>query len=151
MAKYHDELEYDFAVKLPGEDFGELWRRRRWRKLLNLIDHLPRDTYYHQAVSLDEEHAMLLAESGALDAVTEAWAPPMATYSPEVEMILMVVNELKSLRQTLVAVNSTTSTPEPKFLPGPKTAFDKIEAMRRERKHRDLVARVLPHKAGTIT
>lgn len=157
VGKYRDELEYDFAAHLPGENFGQLWRRRRWRKLMGLIDRLPRNSYYHLAIANDEEHAQMLADAGLLDKKEgsgEEWAPAMQTYTAEAELLVLVINELKSLRHVMVALKSQSPPAEPKWVKGPRTAIDRISAThyreRRQASHQKLVARMLPHKADRI-
>lgn len=133
----------------------ELWQRRRWRYLLNLIDHLPQNSYFHQAVSLDEEHAAMLAAAGAFEHKDgeASWSPPIATYSPEVEAAWTIVNELRALRHTMIAMKSKTPPAPPEMIPRPKTAFDKYASNSNEtraKKHRELAARVLPHKRAQL-
>ena len=42
LSRYGESIEADLALK--GWDLTELWRARRWRFVLNLVDHLPRDS-----------------------------------------------------------------------------------------------------------
>lgn len=92
----------------------------------------------------------MLADAGAFDTQEGAakWAPSMATYSAEVEVMWSVVNEIRLLNHTLTAVNSKTAPKAPDLVPAPRTAFAQYRSgswQTREKKHRKLVARVLPH------
>jgi hypothetical protein len=111
-----------------------------------LIDHLPRNTYYWQAVSTDEEHAEMLIRArqgqGAVDA-----SPPLSTWSPEVGVLADLVDAVNALRHAFVAVNSKPGA-NPKFEPyaRPRSVMEKVQAKDRARRHTELVGRVLPHK-----
>lgn len=115
--------------------------------LLNLIDHLPRDSYYAQAVADDEEHAALMLARQELNGGSKATeqAPPLATWSAEAGMLADLIDSVNALRHTLIAVNSKKGannklTPYPR----PRTAIDKVRRRSRQAKHEALVARVLP-------
>lgn len=158
MERYFAEIEFDLT-QIPGcPPLGELWRRRRWRFLLNVIDHLPRTSWYSQAVANDEEHAKLLAEAQVEqpgDENAADYSPPLVTFTPEVEMLQMVVNELRILRATYQNANTPKGAPraEPTLLNWPRTAIQRARALairaRKKAKHEALVARVLPHKRKT--
>lgn len=122
--------------------------------LLNLIDHLPSNCYYSQAVANDEEHARMLleaqearqSEDGKSD---EKWSPPSSTWSTEAGVLADLIDEVKLLRSTLIQVNSSGKSQPPKLepYPRPRTALDKLRRRRareqRQAAHEALVARVL--------
>lgn len=127
-------------------DLATEWRGRRWRKLLNLIDHLPRDSAYVEAIANDDAMADQLVEQ-----VPEtAPGPRLSDWSPEVEALYALVDRVTELIHLTAAVNGAKpGRMQP--APRPVTAFDRARIRRRVRKHRDLVARVLPHKAHDVT
>lgn len=153
VERYHDAIEYDLRAEL-GVDLDALWRARRFRRILNYVDHLPRHTWYSEAVSLDEEHAEMLAKALAAqgDDGSKRQAPPMHTWTPEVDMLAKVVDAVRSVNHTLAAVNSekgkAPKPPEPEARP--KTALDGIRQAayhaQRQAKHNALTMRLLPHK-----
>lgn len=155
LNRYRDILEYDLLEHL-GADPGALWRERRWRYLLNLIDRLPRHSYYYEAVANDEEHAEMLAKAMAQREQgdsTGPTGPPIHTWSPEVAALHDVLDAVRNVSYTVAAVNSQKRIEPPKPAPRPVTALDRL--MKRERhrerqaKHQSLVARLLPHKRPT--
>jgi len=91
---------------------------------------------------------MLRARSKAKEQ-GEKWAPPMHTWTPEVDALHKVLDELSMLRYTLVAVNSEKGKAgqPPKPHPRPRTAIERARMRAKMAAHEALVARVLPHKA----
>lgn len=153
--RYHDAIEYDLQTFAAGANLGEMWRRREWRRLLNLIDHLPRWSYYSTAVANDDDHAEALAKAQAnAPKAEEAEDPglPQTLFTPEVGALADLVDAVNRLDFHLVAINSDKGkgpkTPKP--YPRPRTALDRArkraEAQRRLRVHQSLVERMLPHK-----
>lgn len=70
----------------------------------------------------------------------------MSEWSPETELLSTVVDRLAELIQTVAASHGAKPkqiTPAPR----PETAGERVRHMERVRKHRSIVARVLPHKA----
>ena len=154
--RYRDVLEHDLHVH-AHVDLTDLWRARRWRFLLNLIDHLPRHTYYSEAVSNDPEHARMLAEAMAkraeeADGESGPSGPPMHIWSPEVSALTDLTDAVRRVEYAIVATNSEKGKgpkpPEP--LPRPVSMLDRerkrSEYARRKAKHDKLAARLLPHK-----
>ena len=120
-----------------------------------MIDHLPRNSWYSQAVANDEEHAQMLADAQAAlpkSDETEDTGTPMVGYSYEREAIEILINEFRQFNANYAAVNSKEGTPrvQPKFMTGPRTALQRAvagaERARKKAKHEALVARVLPRK-----
>lgn len=151
LAKYWQALEYDFAAKLPGTDVGELWRSRRWRKLLNLIDHLPQDTWYSHEVSQDVEHAMMLIQAQER-AKRAGIAPPpagpsMATYSPEVERLDRVIDAVNFGAHKVAGTNGYKGE-APKPQQRPTNAMEIARYRLKMEAHDRLRRRMLPHIYG---
>jgi hypothetical protein len=126
-----------------------LWRARRWRYLLNLIDHLPRNTYFSQAVASDEEHTRMMLEAQQRAGGEKGeYHPPLAQWSQEAGMLADLIDEVRALRYiTTLAAGDGNNRPKPPVpYTRPENAAAKIkEDMRRER-HEALVARMLPNR-----
>lgn len=153
---YSPAIAHDLATR-THYDLGDLWRARRWTLLLDIIDRLPAHSQYASAVSMDEDHARMLAEQLAQqdeDPDAKAAGPALTTWTPEVAALTNVFDAVRSLQHTLIAVNSEKGkAPEqPKPSPRPNTpleaALKRAEYERRKRKHESLVARVLPQRAA---
>jgi hypothetical protein len=145
IGKYRAEIEYDLRAQLPGTDLGELWRSRRWRLLLNLIDHLPRNSYYAQAVANDEEHARMLLES--MQGEKSDHSPALSTWTQEAAILADLVDAVNALQHTLIAVNSTKGAGKPKDpYPRPKTAIDRVRRQVRQERHEALANRMLSRR-----
>jgi len=128
-----------------------MWRSRRWRYLLNLIDHLPRNSYLSQAVADDEEHTRLMLEAreraGKSD---EPHFPPMSQWSQEAGILADLVDEIRGLRYVTIAANSGGSKPPPPVrYARPQTAADRIRADMRREKHEALANRILSRRHKT--
>lgn len=155
---YRSAIVSDLVVYCNGADLGKLWRERKWLLLLDLIDHLPGHSWYASSVNDDEEHAKMLAESLAereSDGDTEAAAPALTTWTPEVAAITRVLDAVNQLTYVLTVVN-TSKGPQPKPpkpAPRPRSplekALDSAKRAKRQAKHESIVSRMLPHKAAS--
>jgi hypothetical protein len=154
---YRPAVAYDLTVHC-GLDLGDLWRERRWTRLLDLIDRLPSHSQYAAAASMDEEHAEMLAEALAARAAEsdddKNSGPALTGWTPEVAVMTNVLDAVRQVTHAIVAVNSEKGkTPEsPKPAPRPVTplerAMRRAEFQRKKGAHERLVARLLPHKAN---
>lgn len=113
-----------------------MWRKRRWRYLLLRIDHLPRNSAYVEAVSLDEE----LAAEAAKGPRPKAGGPRMRDWSPELELLTAIADRLGDVVQAVIAVQGG-KPPRIRPLPRPQTATDKLNDPRE--KHRRILSKVL--------
>lgn len=124
---------------------GVLWRQRRWRLLLNLIDHLPADSYTNDLLVNDEDYArMVLKERKRRQKAGEEktpGGPSMATWSPEVNLLAVIADRL-------AAVIESNSTKPRKVVPyaRPQTAFDRLEREEMHAIHERLTAALIPRK-----
>lgn len=155
--RYRNEIEYDLQAHL-GLDLGTMFRARQWRRLLNMIDHLPRNSWYTETMSNDEEHAKLLSEAMAKrnsseegEAARGTGHPPMRVWTQESSMLAEILDGIRNLTYTLRAVNGDKTAKPPVPTPRPITALE-VQARRarhneRQRRHETLVGRLLPHKA----
>lgn len=139
----------DFARVYPGIDPGALWRSRQWRMLLNLIDHLPQNTWYQAAVNDDPEHAeMVLAarEKAKKDGAPDPGPPlpSLAIWSPEVDKLAQLIDEVRALQVAVVRSNGgTAKDPKPVLRPGNAMASARLR--KRQREHDRMKARLLPN------
>jgi hypothetical protein len=108
-------------------------------------------------VADDPEHARLLVEAqekSTAENKPEEWAPPLATWTPEVGLLADVVDAVNQLRIAFIAANTEKGKQPPKFTayPRPKSALEKVrkvsEYERRKAKHDALVKRVLPIRSS---
>lgn len=119
-----------------------LWRQRRWRRLLNLIDHLPANSFMNQALVNDEAYARLVkAERKKLEASGQKAdsSPSMATWSPEMNLLAVIVDKLS----VLIEIQKTKPS-RPVQYPRPKTAFDRLEVSEMREIHDRLTAALVP-------
>lgn len=120
-----------------------MWRRREWRKLLNLIDRMPRDSHTRQAMALDEEHVEMVQT--ALETIGEdrdtAGGPLLSEWSLNAELLAQVIDALTvNTHATMAAAGAKT----PKFKPvrRPQTAYERVQHRRRLAGHDRVVAMV---------
>lgn len=116
--------------------------------ILDTLDHLPRTSAYHTAVSGDEDLAQQIAESDQKTPKREP--PPLSAYSPEVEAIADLRDICLQMLRVLVKVNGGKPSPFKPY-PRPETAVDKALRTAREqsrfKRHRALVKRLLPGRS----
>lgn len=151
--RYSDDLAYDLRVH-AHMDLAEMWRTRRWRTLLTTIDRLPSHSLYAEAVSMDQEHADMLAASMMGREQTdssEAVGPALRTWTPELKAIVDMTDAVRRVEWAVIAAAAGKKAPEPPApLPRPTSlmaqAMKKAETKRRLAAHKDLTQRLLPHK-----
>lgn len=152
--RYRSAIAYDLH-HWCGVDLGELWRARRWRTLLDLIDHLPGWSWYSASVADDEEHAKMIAEavaSRAKEGEKTPKGPPLHTWTPEVSKLSQVLDAVRLVGHYIVATNSERGKQPapPKADPRPmsplEVALQRAEQSRRQESHDRLTKRLLPHK-----
>ncbi|GAA0976104.1 hypothetical protein Q7689_00830 [Nocardiopsis tropica] len=131
LTRYRDQIEADLA--LIGWDLAALWTARRWRFLLNLIDHLPRTSHLTAAMADDDE----LAENSPEP--TGSSAPTLTEWSPTVERLTLAVDRLGELIAAVYgAAGGKAKAPKP--LPRPITARDRVRSKVRQRKRAHVLA-----------
>lgn len=114
--------------------------------MLELIDRLPRDTYYWQVITQDPEHAEMMVkaqEQAEREGKPQSSAPPMSTWSTEVEKLTSIEDKLSSISYILRTVNGDKQAQPPKPSPRPETAMPSIKRHRRQEQHEKLAARLL--------
>jgi len=119
-----------------------MWRERRWRDLLTLIDWLPRASAYMEAMSEDDELARQILDQKDDGKKRAPRGPRISEWSTEVEKMTDIVDRLGELMQATVAANGG-KPPKIKPQPRPRTAIDRMRDKRRMEHHRKVVSRVL--------
>lgn len=115
----------------------ELWQGRRWRLLLSLITQLPRNSFFVEAVSQDEEVAAQMTELPQ-----EPSGVRMSTWSPEMELLAAVFDRLGSVVAAVVA-SAGGRPPDIQPFPRPETAAQRARIKSRQEGHERLVKRLL--------
>lgn len=124
---YRDAIEADLQ-EIYGVDLGELWRARRWRKLLGMIERLRRSTHFGEATAADEKLAEFVLRKER-DRNGEELPPTrrMSEFTVEAELLSVVADRLAELVQ--VGVASRGGRPrQVKPMPRPKTAVEKLRS-----------------------
>lgn len=117
-----------------------MWRKRRWRDLLNLIDWLPRDSAFMEAMSEDEELAENLLRQPR--GKTPGHKVRISEFSPLRETLSDLYDRQGEIVQAIIAA-AGAKPPKLKPYPRPRTALDRLRDKHRYEKHRSTVARVL--------
>lgn len=120
-----------------------MWRTRRWRLLLNVIDHLPRHSAYGEAISQDDDVAALIL---AHPPAGGAPAVRVSDWSPEREILAEISDRISTLTCAVIAA-AGARPPAPRPSARPQTAADRLRDRNRRRDHLSLAARVLPEQA----
>jgi hypothetical protein len=142
IARYGKALEYDLLNSPMRLDLATEWRSRRWRRLLNIIEHLPRTSAYREAVAQDEDLARHMLSKAPLEESKPIRR--MSDWSAEVELLTAVLDRLGEVVQAVAALGGAKPKKVP-AAPRPVTAYERVHRRRRSERHRSLVARVLPH------
>lgn len=120
-------------------DLTAEWQGRRWRRLLELLDGLPRTSHVHEAMVEDEELAELVLRTDKGDPVKAKRR--MSEFSVEAELLSYAVDRLGELIQAQASGRGARRRPvEP--MPRPVTALARIRERRDKQHHKFTVARV---------
>lgn len=111
---------------------GELWRARKWRKLLNLIDQLPRWSLFEEAKANDLELALQFASLEA-----EPFKRRFSEWTPLVE----AVAALHDLMAIFVAEKRTSDVAK---FPRPRGAWDDTREVIRQESYDAAIAFLFP-------
>lgn len=118
-----------------------MWRQRRWRELLNILEHLPRTSAYAQALATDEELAEQALELPDDDRKA-SWSRSHRDYSAEVEMLTAVYDRLGELVRIQAAVRGAKGR-APALGPRPEYAIERVRQRKARTKHEQLVGRLI--------
>jgi hypothetical protein len=130
-----------------GVDLAVEWRNRRWQKLLDLIERLPRHSAYIEAVSEDEAVA---AQMLNMPDDTKPARRRLSEYDVVVETLSTLVDRVGELINAVMASKGVRPRRIPPA-PRPVTALQKLRERRRRVEHVSLVSKLLPHKAKELT
>lgn len=120
-------------------DLAVVWRSRRWRRLLNLIDGLPRNSHVRHAQAHDADVAEAQATLPVPDPVD--YTVPFTEWSPETELLTLLVELLGEHLALTSAINSKDQkVHHPKPLPRPWRAIDAVLARKVDDAYDDLLA-----------
>ena len=100
LVRFGPALRADLQ-QVYGVDMAQLASDRRWVHLLALIDGLPANSRYVQAMYDDDEWRKMIEDSQDDDSPNPP--PPLSTWSPEVNMLAQVVDSLAVVTQAIVA------------------------------------------------
>lgn len=114
-------------------DLAEWYAGGRWEGLLELIDQLPSACRLNEAIAQDDETAEYLLAAADEGENRPAWSPRVAEFDLQSSLLVSLINEVKTLRQSGVAVAGGKPKKERPF-PTPQTALDRA----RERQDLDL-------------
>ena len=142
-------------IRHAGLDLGQLWRQRRWTLLLDVLDRLPGNSHFAAAISMDEEHARMMADAivarKANGDEEDTDGPALTTWTPELAMLTNVFDAVTSVRHAVIMVNSEKRVDPPKPAPRPWTplaaALAGAQRRQREQEHQSIVNRFLPNRA----
>lgn len=121
-----------------------MFRERRWRDLLALIDWLPRNCAYVEALSEDDEVAEEVLRHPENKKARGA-GPRVSEWSPELERLTDLFDRMGEVMVAVVA-SSGGKAPKVRPAPRPRTAIDRLRERKRYEHHRKTVARVLIQK-----
>jgi hypothetical protein len=117
-----------------------LFSTRRWRFLLNIIDHLPRTSHYVAAVADDDEVAEQSVGQNAAPTV------PLTEFGPLEERLNVMIDRFGELISLEVA-KATQKKPRPvKPYPRPVTASQRAAQRRKYQRFDELRKRLLPDR-----
>lgn len=136
LERYGEAIEADLTDQQV--DLAQLWRERRWRRLLALVDQLPGTSRTMVAMAEDEELLAGLPEPEP----GPPPAPPLQTWTAEVEKLTLIADRLGEL---ITAVHNTVAKRPgrpPRPLPRPQTARDRVRRKQRRDRHNHLVSQL---------
>jgi hypothetical protein len=156
ISRYDKAIQADL-LQVYGLDLGTEWRERRWQRLLDLIDELPRTSRFRELIAQDEELARIQAEAdwaarktAKKDPVRES-ALPLREWSPEVDMLAGVFDRLGGVISSLYASRGIKNAPKFKPLKRPETAYERLmrrfSEQEKQRIHESIIAAVLPNRS----
>lgn len=141
--RYGEAICADLADR--GFDLEQLWDERRFEFILTVVDHLPRDSAYMQALTDDDDWAEAVLRDPPDESKPAVPTVRLADWSPELEMLTNLYDRLGELVR-VVAMSAGGKPRKAQPAPRPRTALDRARARRRKAQHNRLVEHMLPHK-----
>lgn len=116
LSRYREAIEADLAFR--GIDLNRLWRSRQWRKLLNLINHLPPNSHFNEALTGDREvmmemHRIQEERREAGDGDERPLGPRVSQVDETARRLGEVITELRRLGQLVVFSSARSSATKP--------------------------------------
>jgi hypothetical protein len=147
MNRYGAELEADFLSKYNGLDLGALWRARLFKRILRLIDQLPRNTRYAHAVANDPEHveAILKATGGQPG---KAKGPSIADFTLESELLMEIFDAVQQNTNAVLAAGGAKNLPKLKPRRRPDTVHEDVSIRQAQSAHAKLVKKIFGGRPG---
>ena len=122
LHRYRPAVWADLA-QVYGVDGEALYRARRWRYLLDLIDGLPAASRTRAAMLTDPRVAEEYLRSPAARRRGESWAPDLTEWSLVPQLLAAIIDRLDE--QRAVSIAATGNKPKKgKPFPRPRTAMD---------------------------
>jgi hypothetical protein len=138
ISRYGEAIEMDLVDR--GIDLAEHWRKRRWRRLLNIVDRLPSWSHFADALADDEEYARVILAADASGG-SEARAPRVRDWSPLHDEVTVLVDRVGELISITAAAHGGKAHIPPR--PRPRTAADRLRDARHLAAHEALTRRLL--------
>lgn len=138
LERYFEPIEADFQDR--SLNLGQLVRNGKYRRMLSLIDRLPQDSRFAEAVANDEEHVAMILEAQK-DQPQETRGPALSSWSTTNDQLAALVDSVN----TLIAITVKANQGNPgkvKPSPRPTTKFAEIAEKQAVSRHRATVARV---------
>lgn len=149
---YRPSIAYDLHVHAHS-DLGELWRARRWQMILDILDRLPAHSWYASSVSMDEEHAKMMAEvitarRAAGEEEKSDRSPSLTSWTPEVAALTNVLDAVRGVSYAVYASQAGDKAgkpppPAPRPVTPLERALKAADHNSRKQKHEELVARLI--------
>ncbi len=124
-----------------------MWKQRRWRQLLNILEFLPRTSAYAEAMALDEELAVEVAKIPHGDRAGK-WARDHREYTPEVEMLSALFDRVGELIRVVAATRGSRGGKPPPQAPRPVSALERVRVRNSRARHEQLADRLLQKPSG---
>lgn len=149
MERYGEGIEYDLRNHL-NTSLGDLWRDRRWREILNLLDRLPSNSHMNQLLVNDEEHlAAVMARQQQRDQAPTG--PSMSDWSQTNALLAKLIDAVNRGTETAKGIANPKSRPSIHPEPRPRTAADAVRSRIDRQRHEEMNSILLrdrPARAG---
>ena len=144
LERYGEAIEADLAFR--GWDLARLWHARRWRFILNILDHLPRDSFFAEAMANDDE-AVEAYHRNNPEAGNGKPSTRLSELGLTEEILSGIFHRIGLLYMAFVAANSEKHKQPPKMPPWPmpELAIDRIRRREARETYDELVAVFTPH------
>ena len=116
LSRFRDAIEADLAFR--GVSLNQLFAQKKWRLLLNLINHLPPNSYFNEALTNDREvmmemHRIQEARREGSDGEERPVGPRVSQVSEEARRLGEVVTELRRLGSYVMVASPKSSATKP--------------------------------------